>query len=145
MATDGKPDRGKVEMNAEECKGCGLCIEACPPKVLRLADHLNHYGYHPAEYLGAGCTGCGICFFVCPEPGGITVLRLVCSPRLPEDAGRQAMPKQLCKGNEAIVKAAVLAGCRAYYGYPITPASEIAEAAALLPAASRRRVLTGRE
>ncbi len=41
------------------------------------------------------------------------------------------MPKQLIKGNEAIVKAAVLAGCRAYYGYTITPASEIAEAAAL--------------
>src|SRR5678815_3140525 len=41
------------------------------------------------------------------------------------------MPKQLTKGNEAIVKAAVLAGCRAFYGYPITPASEIAEAAAL--------------
>jgi pyruvate/2-oxoacid:ferredoxin oxidoreductase alpha subunit len=41
------------------------------------------------------------------------------------------MRKQLTKGNEAIVKAAVLAGCRAYYGYPITPASEIAEAAAL--------------
>jgi len=40
------------------------------------------------------------------------------------------MLKQLTKGNEAIVKAAVLAGCRAYYGYPITPASEIAEAAA---------------
>ena len=41
------------------------------------------------------------------------------------------MNKQLTKGNEAIVKAAVLAGCRAFYGYPITPASEIAEAAAL--------------
>ncbi len=40
------------------------------------------------------------------------------------------MAKQLIKGNEAIVNAAVLAGCRAYYGYPITPASEIAEAAA---------------
>jgi pyruvate/2-oxoacid:ferredoxin oxidoreductase alpha subunit len=40
--------------------------------------------------------------------------------------------RQLCKGNVAIVKAAVLAGCRAYYGYPITPASEIAEYAALL-------------
>src|SRR5690348_16172955 len=39
--------------------------------------------------------------------------------------------RQLCKGNVAIVKAAVIAGCRAYYGYPITPASEIAEAAAL--------------
>jgi 2-oxoisovalerate ferredoxin oxidoreductase alpha subunit len=34
------------------------------------------------------------------------------------------------KGNEAIVKSAILAGCRAFYGYPITPASEIAEAAA---------------
>jgi 2-oxoisovalerate ferredoxin oxidoreductase alpha subunit len=41
------------------------------------------------------------------------------------------MQKQLTKGNEAIVKASVLAGCRAFYGYPITPASEIAEAAAL--------------
>jgi 2-oxoisovalerate ferredoxin oxidoreductase alpha subunit len=40
------------------------------------------------------------------------------------------MARQLIKGNEAIVKGAVLAGCRAFYGYPITPASEIAEAAA---------------
>lgn len=40
------------------------------------------------------------------------------------------MRKQLMKGNEAIVKSAVLAGCRAFYGYPITPASEIAESAA---------------
>lgn len=37
---------------------------------------------------------------------------------------------QLIKGNEAVVKAALLAGCRAYFGYPITPASEIAETAA---------------
>ena len=41
------------------------------------------------------------------------------------------MAKQMTKGNEAIVKGAVLAGCRAFYGYPITPANEIAEAAAL--------------
>jgi 2-oxoisovalerate ferredoxin oxidoreductase alpha subunit len=40
--------------------------------------------------------------------------------------------RQLCKGNVAVVKGAILAGCQAYYGYPITPASEIAEAAALL-------------
>src|SRR5512146_3335424 len=40
--------------------------------------------------------------------------------------------RQLCKGNVAIVKAAVVAGCRAFYGYPITPASEIAEYASLL-------------
>jgi NAD-dependent dihydropyrimidine dehydrogenase PreA subunit len=64
-----------VIVNSEECKGCGLCVAACPPKVMRLAEVLNHYGYHTAEYLGAGCTGCGICFFACPEPGGIMVLR----------------------------------------------------------------------
>src|SRR5262249_13035358 len=37
----------------------------------------------------------------------------------------------LCKGNVAIIKGAILAGCRSFFGYPITPASEIAEAAAL--------------
>jgi NAD-dependent dihydropyrimidine dehydrogenase PreA subunit len=68
-------DRGLVETNSEECKGCGLCTEACPPKVLRLAVRLNRQGYHPAEYLGSGCTGCGICYYACPEPGGIRVLR----------------------------------------------------------------------
>ncbi len=68
-------DRGWVDLNSEECKGCGLCVEACPPKVLNLAAHLNPYGYHPATYTGAGCTGCGICFFACPEPGAIKVWR----------------------------------------------------------------------
>jgi 2-oxoisovalerate ferredoxin oxidoreductase alpha subunit len=43
----------------------------------------------------------------------------------------EANMRQLCKGNVAVIKGAVLAGCRAYYGYPITPATEIAEAAAL--------------
>lgn len=41
------------------------------------------------------------------------------------------MSKVLIKGNEAVVRGAILAGCRNYFGYPITPASEIAEAAAL--------------
>jgi 2-oxoglutarate ferredoxin oxidoreductase subunit delta len=72
---NGKPDRGTVEINHEECKGCGLCVEACPPKVLHLSRHLNRYGYHYTEYLGSGCTGCGICYFACPEPGGVTVSR----------------------------------------------------------------------
>lgn len=40
------------------------------------------------------------------------------------------MAKQLIKGNEAVVKAAIMAGCKSFYGYPITPASEITEAAA---------------
>lgn len=34
--------------------------------------------------------------------------------------------KVLMKGNEAIAEAAILAGCRHYFGYPITPQTEIA-------------------
>jgi 2-oxoglutarate ferredoxin oxidoreductase subunit delta len=75
MAVNAKPGRGLVELNSEECKGCGLCVEACPPKVLKLAERLNRYGYHTAEYQGAGCTACGICYFACPEPGAIRVLK----------------------------------------------------------------------
>ena len=71
-----KPDRGAVDIDAEECKGCGLCVEACPPNVLHLSEQLNHNGYQTGTYEGAGCTGCGICFLACPEPGAITVLRL---------------------------------------------------------------------
>ena len=41
----------------EECKGCGLCVEACTPKVLQLAEHLNRYGYHPAIYVGTWLHG----------------------------------------------------------------------------------------
>ncbi len=68
--------RGDVKINTEECKGCGLCVESCPPKVLFLAPELNAYGVHPAHYTGEKCTGCGICFYCCPEPGAITVLRI---------------------------------------------------------------------
>jgi 2-oxoglutarate ferredoxin oxidoreductase subunit delta len=71
-----KRDRGILQVDVNECKGCGLCIEACPPKVIHLSEQLNHYGYRTATYAGAGCTGCGICFMACPEPGAITVLRL---------------------------------------------------------------------
>jgi len=72
--TSTKADRGRLELNSDECKGCSLCIGACPPKALKLTDKLNRYGYRPVMYEGHGCTGCGICFLVCPEPGAITVL-----------------------------------------------------------------------
>ena len=76
MNAGAKQDRGSIHVDTEECKGCGLCIEACPPKVISLSERLNHYGYRTATYAGSGCTGCGICFFACPEPGAMTVLRL---------------------------------------------------------------------
>jgi len=75
-STATRHDRGMLRIDTDECKGCGLCVEACPPKVIRLSEELNHYGYRTATYVGAGCTGCGICFMACPEPGAITVLRV---------------------------------------------------------------------
>ena len=75
-----KPDRGRVAVAEEECKGCGLCVAACPPKAMQLSERLNAHGYHPAFYLERGCTGCGICFFACPEPGAITVFVLQSTP-----------------------------------------------------------------
>jgi 2-oxoglutarate ferredoxin oxidoreductase subunit delta len=69
--------RGKVTIDTQECKGCGLCVDACPPKCLMLKPGLNAYGVHPAGYSGEHCTACGICFYACPEPGAITVYRLI--------------------------------------------------------------------
>jgi 2-oxoglutarate ferredoxin oxidoreductase subunit delta len=66
---------GLVEVRSDECKGCGYCIEQCPPRVLILSPAINRMGYHPAKYIGEGCTGCGICFYACPEPGAITVFK----------------------------------------------------------------------
>jgi Pyruvate/2-oxoacid:ferredoxin oxidoreductase delta subunit len=73
--------RGKVTVDQEECKGCGVCVDACPPKCLALSAELNAYGVHAARYKDEGCTACGICFYVCPEPGAITVYRMIASPR----------------------------------------------------------------
>lgn len=72
-----KKDRGLVRINEQECKGCGLCVEACVLKAIHMGEGLNHFGYRTAQYAGAGCTGCGVCFMACPEPGAIAVMRLV--------------------------------------------------------------------
>jgi NAD-dependent dihydropyrimidine dehydrogenase PreA subunit len=64
-----------VEVNEDECKGCGLCIDICPQKVLFEQPHLNRMGYHPSGYTGRDCTGCAHCFYACPEPGAIAVYR----------------------------------------------------------------------
>ena len=58
--------RGTVTIAAERCKGCELCIPACPPGVLRMAERRNERGYAVPELL-PGCTGCGACLVVCPD------------------------------------------------------------------------------
>ena len=58
--------RGTVVLDAERCKGCELCIPACPPEVLRMSTKRNASGYLLPELL-EGCTGCGACLMVCPD------------------------------------------------------------------------------
>ena len=65
--------RAHPVIDAEECKGCGRCVAACPSKVLRVRERINRRGVQPAEYVGEGCSGCCICFYNCPEPYAIEV------------------------------------------------------------------------
>jgi 2-oxoglutarate ferredoxin oxidoreductase subunit delta len=69
------PVRGWIEVSQVYCKGCELCIDACPQEVLALdMDHLTPKGYHPVYLVKDGCTGCAICAIVCPE-AALTVYR----------------------------------------------------------------------
>lgn len=88
------PARGTVTINVDECKGCGLCVESCPPKCLELAPDLSAYGVRPARYTGHDCTGCGICFYCCPEPGAITVYRRVKAATVPSLHSQEAVRTQ---------------------------------------------------
>lgn len=73
---------GRITINEERCKGCALCLEACPPGIIGLADHLNTMGYRPATFqnLDHQCTGCALCAVVCPDVA-ITVYRTLTPPK----------------------------------------------------------------
>jgi 2-oxoglutarate ferredoxin oxidoreductase subunit delta len=57
---------GTVAIDAARCKGCELCIPACPVGVLRMSPQRNQKGYFVPELLD-GCTGCTACQLVCPD------------------------------------------------------------------------------
>jgi len=58
--------RGTLVINEQWCKGCELCITACPPNVLVMSAAVNEIGYHYPQ-LHEGCTGCTACQMVCPD------------------------------------------------------------------------------
>lgn len=66
--------RGSVTIDKELCKGCELCIVACPQDSLSLSKQINVNGYNYAELTQDNCTGCINCALVCPE-AIITVYR----------------------------------------------------------------------
>lgn len=70
--------KGTITVNEVLCKGCGLCIHACPKEAIALApNRLNAKGYHPLELTNAElCTGCGLCAVACPD-AVISVYRYV--------------------------------------------------------------------
>ena len=59
--------RGTVTIDVETCKGCELCIEACPQDSLALSEGINAQGYHYAVLVKDNCTGCVNCALVCPD------------------------------------------------------------------------------
>ena len=60
---------GKIIIDKERCKGCGLCVEVCQSKCIVISRQSNPMGYFPAQPDKNGdlCTGCAICALVCPD------------------------------------------------------------------------------
>ena len=60
--------RGAIVVDNEKCKGCGLCVAACPTKVIDLHSEVNGKGYHYAYMKEPeACIGCTSCAMVCPD------------------------------------------------------------------------------
>ena len=59
----------KVTFDVDRCKGCGLCVEACPKNILAMSkDKMNAKGHHPAEMMDQeACIGCAFCATMCPD------------------------------------------------------------------------------
>ena len=148
-------ERPKPIVLPDYCKGCGRCIEACAQDCITLGAAINPATGLPYVELDlTNCTACGLCLSACPEPYGLTSEAFDFDAIDPErDIGPRhttapipqtipdervpipAMDPLVIKGTHASAIGALLAGCRHFFGYPITPSTEGAELMAkLLPA-----------
>ncbi len=66
--------KGDILIDTEKCKGCQVCIPACPQEVIGVSKNVNGKGYNYVESVNDDCTGCMNCAIVCPD-GVITVYR----------------------------------------------------------------------
>jgi 2-oxoglutarate ferredoxin oxidoreductase subunit delta len=79
--------RGTVYVIADECKGCGLCIDFCPRSVLEFSADTNAKGYHFPLVTGQGeCAGCQLCTLICSDFAIFSVIEPVRAPIAEESA-----------------------------------------------------------
>lgn len=66
----------RIIVDETYCKGCGLCVAACPEQIIALdTTRINEKGYHPAQLIDeVACTACMSCATMCPDVA-ITVVR----------------------------------------------------------------------
>ena len=58
----------KITIDLKLCKGCGICVELCPRKVLKIKIDMDTRGYHTPEAIHEdSCTVCGLCEMYCPD------------------------------------------------------------------------------
>ena len=58
---------GKIVIDTERCKGCGLCVTVCPKNSIEISTESNQSGYFPAHAKNIDCTACSRCAIICPE------------------------------------------------------------------------------
>jgi len=60
---------GEVVIEEKACKGCALCVHACPLHLIEISKRINSKGYFPAEFVDRDkkCTGCTLCAITCPD------------------------------------------------------------------------------
>jgi pyruvate/2-oxoacid:ferredoxin oxidoreductase alpha subunit/NAD-dependent dihydropyrimidine dehydrogenase PreA subunit len=121
------------------CKGCGRCIDSCAYHCFEDGRAIHQTsGLVPVLLHLDHCTGCGLCVDACPEPYGLrpaaadpavrTTSMLVPQSTIPDARIPLPISQPLAiKGMDAAAIGALLAGCRHYFGYPITPSTEGAE------------------
>jgi len=67
--------KGAIVVDIERCKGCEVCVSACPTAVIGMSSEVNGKGYHYAYMENPDeCIGCANCAIVCPD-GVITVYK----------------------------------------------------------------------
>jgi 2-oxoglutarate ferredoxin oxidoreductase subunit delta len=68
--------RGAIEVDVEKCKGCSVCVPACPTDVILLSKNVNGKGYNYAYMENPeACIACTNCAIVCPD-GVISVYKI---------------------------------------------------------------------